>query len=103
MVREGKPKVFFYLDHRTTDGRCNIITDVHITPATVHDSIPYLDRLDRQAVDFGWVHKQVEGIEPAEEIFTGAVKIRSSFTAAMELFDAQFGFLDEVFDGSELD
>ena len=54
MVREGKPKGFFYLDHRTTDGRCNIITDVHITPANVHDSIPYLDRLDRQKERFGF-------------------------------------------------
>ncbi|RWG64168.1 hypothetical protein, partial [Mesorhizobium sp.] len=24
MVREGKPKGFFYLDHRTVDGRCGI-------------------------------------------------------------------------------
>lgn len=54
MVRKGKPEGFFYLDHRTTDGRCNIITDVHITPATVHDSIPYLDRLDRQRERFGF-------------------------------------------------
>lgn len=28
MVRDGKPKGFFYLDHRTVDGRANIITDV---------------------------------------------------------------------------
>ena len=26
MVRDGKPKGFFYLDHRTVDGRCGIIT-----------------------------------------------------------------------------
>lgn len=48
MVREGKPKGFFYLDHRTVDGRCAIITDTHVTPANVHDSIVYLERLDRQ-------------------------------------------------------
>jgi hypothetical protein len=30
------------------DGRCAIITDSHVTPANVHDSIPYLGRLDRQ-------------------------------------------------------
>lgn len=53
MVREGKPKGFFYLDHRTVDGRHGIITDSHATPATVHDSIPYLDRLDRQRDRFG--------------------------------------------------
>lgn len=53
MVREGKPKGFFYLDHRTVDGRLGIITDTFATPASVHDSIPYLDRLDRQRRRFG--------------------------------------------------
>src|SRR5690606_35698709 len=36
MVREGKPKGFFYLDHRTVDGRHAIITDTYVTPANVH-------------------------------------------------------------------
>jgi transposase len=53
MVREGKPKGFFYLDHRTVDGKLGIITDSHATPASVHDSIPYLARLDRQRERFG--------------------------------------------------
>lgn len=47
MVRDGKPKGFFYLDHRTVDGRLGIITDSFATPANVHDSIVYLGRLDR--------------------------------------------------------
>jgi transposase len=54
MVRDGKPKGFFYLDHRTVDGRHNIITDSYVTPASVHDSIPYLERLDRQRERFGF-------------------------------------------------
>ncbi len=54
MVRDGKPKGFFYLDHRTVDDRCNIVTDVHVTPGNVHDSVPYLDRLDRQRKRFGF-------------------------------------------------
>jgi len=54
MVREGKPKGFFYLDHRTVDGKHAIITDSYATPANVHDSIPYLDRLDRQCGRFGF-------------------------------------------------
>lgn len=53
MVRDGKPKGFFYLDHRSVDGLHNIITDSYVTPASVHDSIPYLDRLDRQRERFG--------------------------------------------------
>jgi transposase len=54
MVREGKPKGFFYLDHRTVDSKHAIITDTHATPATVHDSVPYLRRLDRQRERFGF-------------------------------------------------
>ncbi|OQA62237.1 MAG: Transposase DDE domain protein [bacterium ADurb.Bin270] len=52
MVREGKPRGFFYLDHRTVDAKHALITDTHVTPANVHDSIPYLDRLDRQMERF---------------------------------------------------
>jgi len=52
MVRDGKPKGFFYLDHRTVDGRHGIITDTYTTPANVHDSIVYLSRLDRQRERF---------------------------------------------------
>src|SRR5580692_2395891 len=54
MVRDGKPKGFFYLDHRTVDGRHGIITDSYATPANVHDSIVYLGRLDRQRERFGF-------------------------------------------------
>ena len=53
MVRDGKPKGFFYLDHRSVDGLHNIITDSYVTPASVHDSSPYLERLDRQRERFG--------------------------------------------------
>lgn len=52
MVRDGKPKGFFYLDHRTVDGKLGIITDSFTTPANVHDSIVYLSRLDRQKQRF---------------------------------------------------
>jgi transposase len=59
MIRDGKPKGFFYLDHRTVDGRHSIITDTHVTPANVHDSIPYLSRLDRQRKRFGFAVESV--------------------------------------------
>lgn len=52
MTREGKPQGFFYLDHRTVDGRHGIITDTFVTPGNVHDSQPYLSRLDRQLERF---------------------------------------------------
>lgn len=54
MVRDGKPKGFFYLDHRTVDRQHAIITDSFVTPGNVHDSIPYLGRLDRQRDRFGF-------------------------------------------------
>ena len=54
MVREGKPKGFFYLDHRTVDGAHGIITDTYATPGNVHDTRPYLERLDRQRRRFGF-------------------------------------------------
>ncbi|MFP3421845.1 transposase, partial [Bacillus sp. SIMBA_161] len=40
LYRENKPEGFFYLDHRTTDMKYNIITDAHVTPGNVHDSVP---------------------------------------------------------------
>lgn len=54
MVRDGKPEGFFYLDHRTVDHKYNIITDVHITPGNVHDSVPYIDRLEHIVSKFGF-------------------------------------------------
>lgn len=59
MVRDGKPKGFFYLDHRTVDGKFAIITDTYATPANVHDSIVYLSRLDRQRQRFDFNVKAV--------------------------------------------
>lgn len=59
MVRDGKPKGFFYLDHRTTCGKHNLITDTHVTAGNVHDSIPYLERLDRQRERFGFATEAV--------------------------------------------
>lgn len=54
MMRDGKPEGFFYLDHRTVDHKFNIITDVHVTPGNVHDSLPYIARLERQVNRFGF-------------------------------------------------
>lgn len=70
MVRDQKPEGFFYLDHRTVDSRCNIITDVHVTAGNVHDAVPYLSRLDRQIKQFGFDVKFV-GVDAG--YFTAAV------------------------------
>lgn len=52
MTRDNKPQGFFYLDHRTVDDKHGIITDSFVTPGNVHDSGPYLARLDRQCERF---------------------------------------------------
>lgn len=70
MRREGKPEGFFYLDHRTVDGKANLITDTYVTPGNVHDSVPYLDRLDRQRERFGF---QVEAVALDSGYFTAAI------------------------------
>ncbi|BFM05709.1 IS1182 family transposase [Halioxenophilus aromaticivorans] len=70
MVRDDKPRGFFYLDHRTVDSRCNIITDVHVTPGNKHDSVPYLQRLDRQVERFGF---DIEAVGLDAGYFTTAV------------------------------
>ncbi|XOK64388.1 IS1182 family transposase [Paenibacillus elgii] len=62
MVRDGKPEGFFYLDHRTVDHKYNIITDVHITPGNVHDSKPYLERLELQIKKFEF-DKTLEAVD----------------------------------------
>jgi hypothetical protein len=51
-MREGKPKGFFYLDHRTVDVKYNIVTDTFITAGNVADSEPYLARLHKQIEKF---------------------------------------------------
>jgi transposase len=44
--RDNKEKGFMYLDHRTVDHKCNIIVDCFITKGNVHDSGPYIDRME---------------------------------------------------------
>ncbi len=59
MYWEGKPEGFYYLDHRTVDAKYNFITDVHIAAGNVHDTGPYMGRLERQIERFGF---QVEAV-----------------------------------------
>lgn len=59
LVREGKPECFAYSEHRTVDGRYSIITDVHVTPGNVHDSLPYTERIARQQETFGFAVEKV--------------------------------------------
>jgi len=59
MHRDRKPRGFFYLEHRTVDGANTIVTDVFVTAGNVSDSVPYIERLDRQIERFGLEVKAV--------------------------------------------
>jgi len=59
MMRDGKPEGFSYLDHRTVDGKHNIITDVYVTPGNINDVDPYINRLDVQIKKFNFNTKYV--------------------------------------------
>lgn len=52
MHRDQKPQGFFYLDHRTVDGKHNLIVDTHVTPGNINDSQPYIERLDSTMATF---------------------------------------------------
>ena len=62
MHRDGKPKGFFYLDHRTVDSKDNIITDVYVTPGNTNDIKPYIGRLRYQIDKFGF-NVEVVGLD----------------------------------------
>ena len=56
--RDNKEKGFMYLDHRTVDDKCNIIVDCYVTKGNVHDSIPYIGRLEYIKKTFGYEIKK---------------------------------------------
>lgn len=57
--RDNKEKGFMYLDHRTVDSKCNIIVDCHITKGNVHDSQPFIERMEYIKKKFGFKIKEV--------------------------------------------
>ena len=57
--RDNKEKGFMYLDHRTVDSKCNIIVDCYVTKGNVHDSVPYISRLEYIKEKFGFDIKEV--------------------------------------------
>lgn len=57
--RDNKEKGFMYLDHRTVDGKCNIIVDCHITKGNVHDSVPYINRMEYIRRTYGFDIQEV--------------------------------------------
>lgn len=56
--RSHKEKGFMYLDHRTVDGKANIIIDSYITKGNVHDSQPFISRMEYIKETYGWKQKK---------------------------------------------
>ena len=56
--RDNKEKGFMYLDHRTTDDKCNIIVDCYITKGNVHDSGPFIQRAEYIKKTYGFEIKK---------------------------------------------
>ena len=46
LSKEGKPDGFHYSEHRTVDSKRNVIVNIHITPANVHDVTPVPELLE---------------------------------------------------------
>lgn len=54
LYRPGKPEGFYYLEHRTVDGKANVIIDSHVTPGNVHDTQPFIQRVHSIHKRFGF-------------------------------------------------
>ena len=78
--RSEKEKGFMYLDHRTVDHKCNIIVDAYVTKGNVHDSSPYIGRMEyikekyefdikRVALDSGYDTIEIKKFLHDNEIF----------------------------------
>lgn len=102
--RSHKEEGFMYLDHRTVDGKCNIIVDAHITKGNVHDSQPYIERLEaiqrnfnfkikEVALDSGYDSLDIKKYLEAQSIF-GVIGYRRYGSKASRAYRRQFKYDD---------
>lgn len=98
--RSHKEKGFMYLDHRTVDGKCNIIMDCFITKGNVHDSQPYIERIEwiqntfdleiqSVALDSGYDSLDIKKFLKEQNIF-GVIGYRRYGTKASRKFKHQY-------------
>ena len=68
--RDNKEKGFMYLDHRTVDSKCNIIVDCYITKGNVHDSVPFINRMEYIKNKYGFEIKEVglDGVKKSKVV-----------------------------------
>ena len=91
-----------YLDHRTVDGKCNIILDCFVTKGNVHDSQPYIKRIKwiqntfdlevrTVALDSGYDTLDIKKFLKEENIF-GVIGYRRYGTKESRKFKHQFAY-----------
>lgn len=94
-----------YLEHQTVNGKCNIITDAHVTKGNMHDSVVCTKRLDYQrdklgleinkvGLDSGYDTYDIKKYFEEENIF-GVIQYRSYGQGKTEIRKYEFKYLPE--------
>ena len=103
--RDNKEKGFMYLEHRTVNGKCNIITDAYVTKGNIHDSVVCEDRLEYQkkkldlkinkvGLDSGYDTLDIKKYFEKEKIF-GVIQYRSYGQGNTEIRKYEFIYKKE--------
>ena len=103
--RDNKEKGFMYLEHRTVNGKCNIITDAYVTKGNIHDSVVCTERLEYQkeklkldinkvGLDSGYDTLDIKKYFEKENIF-GVIQYRSYGQGNTEIRKYEFKYLKE--------
>ena len=103
--RTNKEKGFMYLDHRTVNGKCNIIVDAHVTKGNVHDSVPYIDRINyientynikvgKAGVDSGYDNIEIKKFFEENNIF-GVIAYRRYQQGNTEIRKYEFNYIED--------
>ena len=103
--RDNKEKGFMYLEHRTVNGKCNIITDAYVTKGNVNDSVVCTERLEYQknklglnvhkvGLDSGYDTYDIKKYFEDNRIF-GVIQYRSYGQGNTEIRKWQFKYLKE--------
>lgn len=103
--RDNKEKGFMYLEHRTVNGKCNIITDAYVTKGNIHDSVVCTERLDYQrnklnlginkvGLDSGYDTYDIKKYFEDNHIF-GVIQYRRYGQGKTEIRKWQFKYLKE--------
>ena len=103
--RDNKEKGFMYLEHRTVNGKCNIITDAYVTKGNLHDSVVCTERLEYQknklnlnvnkvGLDSGYDTFEIKKYFEDNEIF-GVIQYRSYGQGNTEIRKWQFDYFKE--------